>query len=143
MSTVRPMTSKRHLQERPQQIHGHFCSAEVRRDRHVRCKPDHSAFERPQWDDSTKVPRTFDEFWTTATQQKQRVFAYAKRKTGQCLQARAKTGSKGEATTSPSGLAALKFPDYFILFARVCFSPDCSDLDGHIQAFPKKKARMV
>ncbi|XP_037571962.2 uncharacterized protein LOC119454015 [Dermacentor silvarum] len=146
---------KRHLEASVQQrlfmsssyksvtFQGTFSSDKSRVDRHAGCRPAASASQRPEWNDSTRVSAPVDKFCRKETYNKTRAFAKAARKTGQDADARVKTDTMEEATKSPrtSGLLAFKLPDFSFLFKPVCFSPDCSDVDRHFQAWPQKKAR--
>ncbi|XP_054920066.1 uncharacterized protein [Dermacentor andersoni] len=157
MSPACCMKRKRRLQASPQQrlfrpssykpgnFHGHFGVDEARVDRHAGCRPAASPSQRPEWNDSTKVSATFDNLCKKETHKKERALTKAHRKTRRGAEARVKMDPNGEATKSstPYGLAPLKLPDYSFLFKPVCFSPDCSDADGHFQCWPLKRARIL
>ncbi|XP_070390600.1 uncharacterized protein [Dermacentor albipictus] len=157
MSSACCLNRKRRLEAAPQQrplrpsscrpvnFQGHLCSGGARPDRHAGCRPAASSSQCPEWNDSTKAPATFDEFCTKEAHKRERAFAKAPRKTGRGADALVKMDPKGEATKSrtPDGLAPLKLPDFSFLFKPVCFSPVCSDPDGHFQCYPLKKGSQV
>ncbi|XP_070390601.1 uncharacterized protein [Dermacentor albipictus] len=157
MSPACGLKRKRCLEASPQQrplrpsrcmpviFQGGFCSGGARPDKHAGCRPAASSCQRSQWNDSTKVPATFDKFCTKQTHKREPAFAKAPRKTGRGADALVKMDPKGEATTSrtPGGLAPLKLPDYSFLFKKPCFSPLCSDPDAHFQCWPVKKSRRL
>ncbi|XP_065293003.1 uncharacterized protein [Dermacentor albipictus] len=142
---------KRRLQASPQQrlmrpsrckpvnFQGHFCSGGARPDRHAGCRPAASSSQRPEWNDSTKVPATFDKFCTKEAHKRERASAKAPRRTGRGADGLVEMDPKGEATKSrtPGGLAPLELPDFSFLVKKGCFSPDCSD-PSHFQCYPKK-----
>nr|XP_054919344.1 uncharacterized protein LOC129380989 [Dermacentor andersoni] len=99
MSSASCMKRKRRLQASPQQrlrsssykpviFQGHFSSDKARADRHAGCRPAASASQCPEWNDSIKVPATFDKFCRKEMHKKERAFAKAPRKTGQGAEAR-------------------------------------------------------
>ncbi|XP_065293052.1 uncharacterized protein [Dermacentor albipictus] len=102
----------------------HFCSGGARPDGHAGCRPAASSSQCPEWNDSTKVPATFDKFCTKEAHKRERAFSKAPRKTGRGADALVKMDPKGEATKSraPCGSAPLELPDFFPLQERMLLS---------------------